>query len=74
MTARTPTTTTTDIKIGRKNLHKMIVHGVVLAGLSRSGLFPLNRVPTSSSWVWIQTSQRPMSVDSHVLELFYIRD
>lgn len=73
MTPPTPTTTT-DTKIGRKNLHKMIVHGEVLADLSRSGLFPLNRVPTSSSLVWIQTSQRPMSVDSHVLELFYIRD
>ena len=67
----TPTTTTTDTKIGPK---KMIAHGEVLADLSRSGLFPLNRVPTSSFLVWIQTSQRPMSVDSHVLELFYTRD
>jgi len=77
MTAPTTTTitrTTTETKIGRKNLHKTIVHGEVVVDLSRSGSFPLSQVPTSSSLDWIQTSQRPMSVDSHVLELFYTRD
>jgi hypothetical protein len=45
----------------------------VLAGTTRNASCPPSPAPTSSSSVWTQTSQRPMSVDSHVLCLRSIR-
>ena len=47
---------------------------VALQVQSRNVWYLPSQVPTSSSLVWIQTSQRPMSVDSYVLEYCYTHD
>ena len=67
-------TTTIDKTNGFKTTPKMSVLVGEVLGFQRSALCLLSRAPMSFSSDWTQTSQRPMSVDSHVLDLFYIRD
>lgn len=66
------TTPIIDNKIG--TMGRMTVRGVAQLDLSRNVSYLPSQVPMSSSLVWTQTSQRPMSVDSHVLDSFFNRD
>ena len=66
---------TADKTIGLTTMDKRTdLEQVALRVQSRNVWYLPSRVPTLSSLVWIQTSQRPMSVDSYVLEYCYTHD
>ena len=66
---------TADRTIGLTTMAKRTGLGqVALRVQSRNVWYLPSRVLTLSSLVWIQTSQRPMSVDSYVLEYCYTHD
>ena len=66
---------TADKTIGLTTMDKRTgLEQVALRVQSRNVSYPPSQVLTSSSLGWIQTSQRPMSVDSYVLEYCYIHD
>jgi len=66
---------TTDKAIGLTIMDKRTaLEQVVPRVPSRNVSYPPSRVLTLSSLDWIWTSQRPMSVDSYVLEYCYTHD
>jgi len=62
--------TITDIMTGLKTMGMRIALGEAQALSRRNVLHLPSQVPMSSFSVWIQTLQRPMSVDSHVIDYF----